>query len=449
MNVYLFFLFFLILAFFNSLLKKNANIYSGSYGGYFLAGRSIHFWPQVLALAGTQIGAGLILGVASEFGQFGCWICFYPLGVFLGFILLSKTLHFRFSVYNVFTNAEIFFKIYGCPYLKKTVSLINLLSLFIIFIAQCSGSKIVFQYLGIDSPSLFVGFWTIVILYSMQGGLKTIISTDKIQVFSIICVFLTFFFASFFFSSAQIGSLKWEGEFSFVLIRYLVAPILYLWIEQDMEQRCLAGSFKNVSNALIAAGFVVFAISGVTIFFVSSFNTFEVCRLYGGSLLQGIELMFSKNGALVFVCAVLFAITSTAVSAVNAMGCILAVDFSIPSLKRKQMIPLIQGFSCTIALLGIMFAGSFDSILDLLIFGYGLSICSLLVPLVMGLKKKKMGATPAWFSLIFGLVGYILGSWFFPSSPIEVICLGISCFGFFTGDIISRKKNAMLHMNIS
>ena len=446
-GVYLFFIIFLFLEFFNSLVRKNAPVYSNSYVGYFLAGRGVHFWPQVLSLAGTQIGAGLIFGISWEFQQAGYWIFLYPIGIFLGFILLSRTLHFRFSVYDVSTNAEIFFKVYGCPYLKIAVSFVNIATLFIVFIAQVTGSKFVFQYLGMDSPSLFVGFWAVVILYSMQGGLKTIISTDKIQIFSIIFVFLSFFLASFFYFPKESFFTQWQGEFSFTSVRYLIAPILYLWIEQDMEQRCLAGSFKTVSKALTVAGFVVLSVSVVIIFLTSFLSVFEPCIVSGDVLLSAIERMFSKSSALVFACVTLFAITSTATSVVNAVGCILVADFSIPSLKRIEMIPIVQGMSCTIAFFGILFASVFDSILNLLLFAYGLSICSLLVPLLVALKRKKMDAKPAWYAFSFGFSSFLLGSYFFPKSPIELASLGFSCFGFFVGAKILGKKNVLVDSN--
>ncbi|MBM3192544.1 MAG: sodium:solute symporter family protein, partial [Chlamydiae bacterium] len=174
---------------------------------YYLAGKSVRLLPLTLTFLATQVGGGLVLGAAEEAYHFGWSVLFYPLGASLGLIALGCGIGKKLSRFNVSTVAEIFEVVYRSPFLKKVASLFSILSLFMILIAQIIASHKFLVSVGLDNTALFVLFWMTVILYTTQGGLKAVISTDNAQAIFFSLIFLGCFGWTLFFQPPLLDSL--------------------------------------------------------------------------------------------------------------------------------------------------------------------------------------------------------------------------------------------------
>src|SRR5262249_40206907 len=141
-----------------------------------------------------------------------------------------------------------------------------------ILVAQIIASNKFMVSLGVENKLWFIGFWAIVIFYTAMGGLKAVVATDIIQAafFALVFVF-SFGLAAY---SMDIPSLNIgleEGGFSFESSKpygWLLMPLLFMVIEQDMGQRCFAAeSPKTVSKATLWAAAGTFILSLIPIYF--------------------------------------------------------------------------------------------------------------------------------------------------------------------------------------
>ena len=238
---------------------------------YFLAGKDIRFFPLLMTFIATQIGGGLVLGSAQEAYAFGWTVLLYPLGACLGFLVLALGVGKKLAHYQVSTVAELLEVFYRSVKLKKMASLLSIASLFMILMAQVIASRKFMVSLGMDETLLFLGFWGVVIVYTVMGGLKAVVNIDIIQAAFFILVFAAAFGMILYtgtFSFSQIVEGGWKGEsFDFStekLSGWLLMPLLFMVIEQDMAQRCFAARSPRVVTK--AAGYAALCTLLICIF---------------------------------------------------------------------------------------------------------------------------------------------------------------------------------------
>lgn len=440
MNLYLFVFLLFALQFFYWLVGKRASKNLNTSSDYFLAGKNVRLWPLMMTFLATQVGGGLVLGAAEEAYHFGWSVLFYPLGAALGLVLLGLGVGRRLAYFKVSTVAQIFEVAYSSPKLKKIASLLSVISLFMILVAQIIASSKFLVSLGITSNSLFVAFWASVILYTVQGGLRAVIATDIVQALFFCLVFIACF--GFVYANPTIPSANFiETAISSKMCGWLFMPLLFMIIEQDMGQRCFAGdSPKIVSLATLIAGILTMIVCVVPIYFGTLAKTLGLSIPEGMSVLMVcIEKTTNPWIYAIVGCAVIAAIISTATSLVNAIGSNLSNDFKLAFLKRKEIIPIVQGITCTISLAAILVAFFFDSIVDLLMQSYELSVSCLFVSLFYALLKKQGNAKSAWLSVGFGAAGFVLFRVFPISFPKEIVSVLLSFAGYWIGELASRS----------
>ncbi|MFN4174517.1 MAG: sodium:solute symporter family transporter, partial [Parachlamydiaceae bacterium] len=198
---------------------------------YFLAGKQVAFFPLMMTFLATQVGGGVILGSSDEAYKYGWQVIFYPLGAALGLMLLGSGIGKKLAELPVATVAEIFEWSYGSKTLKKAASLLSVISLFMILVAQIVASSKFLISMGFENRALFILFWAIVILYTTQGGLKAVISTDLVQAafFSIIFVFAT----GYVMLDTKVVSIPLNEmpDIGDKLYGWLLMPLLFMFIE--------------------------------------------------------------------------------------------------------------------------------------------------------------------------------------------------------------------------
>ncbi|HSX13373.1 MAG TPA: sodium:solute symporter family protein [Chlamydiales bacterium] len=442
MNIPLFVVLLFFLQFLYWLVGKRASKNLNTSCDYFLAGKSVRLWPLMMTFLATQVGGGLVLGAAEEAYHYGWSVLFYPLGASLGLILLGAGVGQRLARFKVSTVAQIFEVVYSSSNLKKIASLLSVISLFMILVAQIIASAKFLASLGITSNSLFVAFWATVILYTVQGGLRAVIATDIVQALFFSLVFIACF--GFVYTQPSTPIVTWiDTGISTKMCGWLFMPLLFMLIEQDMGQRCFAGdSPKIVSLATLIAGIITMIVCIVPIYFGTLAKTLGLEIPSGTSVLMFcIEKTTNPWISAIVGCAVLAAIISTATSLINAIGSNISNDFKFSFLKRKEVIPIVQGIICTISLAAILVAFFFDSIVDVLMQSYELSVSCLFVPLFYALIKKHGNAKSAWISVSFGAMSFILLRRFPIPFPKEIASVILSFVGYWIGEMIEYRKS--------
>lgn len=443
MNMYLFISLLFCLQFLYWLVGRRASTNLTNQEDYFLAGKNVQLFPLMMTFLATQVGGGIILGAADEAYLFGWPVLLYPFGAALGLILLGCGVGRKLAGFQVSTVAQIFEVFYGSVKLRKTASILSVISLFMILVAQIIASNKFLLSLGVNNIPLFIAFWSIVIIYTTQGGLKAVISTDMVQAafFSIIFL-LCFVFVLF--SEPSVASLQMPHVDDFAkvpskLCGWLLMPLFFMVIEQDMGQRCFAGaSPRIVSRASFLAGVCTMIVCVVPVFFGCFANINKVEVPQGGSVLMAAIAETTNPWMTAFVgCAVLAAIISTATSLINAISSNLSSDFKLSFFKDIDPMRLVKGITCLISIVAIFFAFYFDNIVDLLIQSYELSVSCLFVPILIALFKQKGNFIAALLAMVFGAIGFFVFRIYPIDFPKEIVSILLSLFGYGCGEIIA------------
>jgi SSS family solute:Na+ symporter len=413
---------------------------------YFLAGKSVRLFPLMMTFLATQVGGGVILGSADEAYRFGWPVLLYPLGAALGLILLGCGVGRKLASFQVSTIAQILEIVYGSVVLRKIASILSIVSLFMILVAQIIASSKFLVSLGFSSTPLFILFWSIVIIYTAQGGLRAVISTDMVQAALFFSVFLFCFgFVLFFEPSVSLIQMPHLTSFASVsskLCGWLLMPLLFMIIEQDMGQRCFAGaSPKIVSRASLLAGIGTMIVCVVPVFLGCLANVTGLEVVPGGSVLMAMIAKTTNPWITSLVgCAVLAAIISTATSLINAISSNLSGDFKLSFLQRIDSMRVVKGITCLISIGSIFFAFYFDNIVDLLIQSYELSVSCLFIPIIMALFKKEGNFSSALMAMILGTTGFFLFRIYPIDFPKEIASILLSIVGYVLGEAFTRYR---------
>lgn len=446
MNISIFVFMLFCLQFFYWLVGRKASKNVKGKEDYFLAGKSVRFFPLMMTFLATQVGGGVILGAADEAYQFGWPVLLYPLGAALGLILLGSGVGRKLAGFQVSTVAQIFEVAYGSVHLRKIASSLSIISLFMILVAQIIASNKFLVSLGFNNIPLFILFWSIVIIYTAQGGLRAVISTDIVQAAFFSCIFLLCFGFVLFFEPAishiQIPHLENFANVSSKLPGWLLMPLLFMVIEQDMGQRCFAGASPGVvSKASFVAGVCTMVICVVPVFFGSLANVTGLEVPQGSSVLMTIIAKTTNPWITALVgCAVLAAIISTATSLINAISSNVSSDFQLFILQNIDAMRVVKAITCAISFGAIFFAFYFDNIVDLLIQSYELSVSCLFISIMMAIFKRKGNLISASTSIILGAAGFILFRIYPTDFPSEILSLLLSMLGYGIGEAASKYR---------
>lgn len=400
---------------------------------YFLSGRQVTFFPLMMTFLATQVGGGLVLGAAQEAAKVGWWVLLYPLGQVLGMISLSLGIGSRLAAFGVPTVAQIFEVFYKSALLKQITSLLSIASLFLILITQMLAFKSFMLSLGVDNTFLFMTTWGLLILYTATGGLQGVIATDLIQAAFFIVVFALAFGSAFFTSSAPI-ILTQQAAIPFSKMSgWLLMPLFFAALEQDMGQRCFAAKSNAVlKKAAFTAGCITFLVCLVPIYFGIGAGQLGLTASKGESMLMSaVALMTSPAISALVGCAVIAAILSTANSLLNAISSNLAQDFAF---TKTHSLKLTRWITALIGISAIFISYAFTNIVDLMIMAYELSVCCVFVPLMGALFKKTKGnALSAFLAMGFGAIGFFFFRLYPSDIPREIAALGLSLLGYGVG----------------
>lgn len=413
---------------------------------YFLAGKSVRTFPLAMTFIATQIGGGIILGSADEAYRFGFIVFLYPLGIGLGFLFLSLGIGKKLAQFQVSTISQLLEQVYRSRQLKYIAAVLSILALFMILVAQVIASRQFLLTLGVERLDLFIAFWAIAILYTTTRGLFGIIAVDIIQAGFFLGVFALSFFSLFYLGDFSPQELIAQGsampaDFS-KSAGWLLMPLLFMAIEQDMAQRCFAATTpRAVSKAAAWSAAVTVLIGVIPISFGLAAKLKDIPIAAGSStLMSAVQLLLTPQLAALVGCAVLMAIVSTAVSLINSISSNITQDFALGArLPRIGRLRLSRYITMVIGLAAIFCSFFFQGVVDVLIQSYELSVSCFFVPVIAALFSTKAERRGAYLALIFGAVGFI-GFRFVPLPfPKEIASLALSSTGYAIGYLMAQR----------
>ncbi len=420
---------------------------------YFLANRQVGILPLTFTLVATQLGSGLLLGTASRAYNIGLWGILYTVGISLGFLMLGFGFAAKLQSLNITTTAEIFETRYHSYKLKLFASLVSIISLWGILVAQVIASHQLFVSCGIDDPRWLICFWALLIGYTMLGGLQSVIIIDTLQVVFILGIFAVVFYYSLpadGLSSFTIPNLIKMQNYYFgkkhvlsALLPVVVSSALFSLIEQDLAQKFFAARSAWIATIAAFLSSIIITIFACIPLYFGIFAKIKNVTIPDGvsPLLPFIEKISSEHVFALIVCGLIAAIASTADSLLCAISSHIAQDFSkfLPTLSRKLLISKLITFITGVCALAVSFLISGD-IISVLEQSYRFSISCLFVPTVIAYFTPNVRQGAALVAIVCGSLSFIGVQLFLPHSILQdIIPLALSLLGYILGAILSEK----------
>lgn len=409
---------------------------------FYLSGRKVRLLPLVFTILATQIGGASMIGAAQEAYLNGWYGFLYALGICGGLMLLALGVGARLRSLQLMTLPHLFEVVYQAPRLRAIAAVLSIASLFLILVGQGVAARMFFASAGMTSEWIFIAFWMVVVIYTTLGGLNAVIYTDLVQAGVVLMALTTVGAFCFVDYSDTLWALPTSGVLesnstSISWVDWILMPMLFMIIGQDMGQRCCAAEHpKTVTTAMIIAAilFAVFTCIPVGLGLLARAEHFEI--LEGQSVLMS-SIITLTNPHLAAFCgaALLMAIISTADSLLCAVSANLAVDvpwlaqyrFTHPRLKAyalsmPKMITLVLGVGA------MLMAYVATSIIPMLVYAYELSIDVLFVPIFFGVMLNNPQKIFAVVSMSVGALGFVVTSFVHYSDWDKVVLLLLCAF---------------------
>lgn len=407
---------------------------------YFLANRQFGVWSITLTLIATQVGAGMLVGASSEAYQYGYYGIMYNAGMCLGFLLLGLGAASKLRGFNISTTAEIFEKMYGSRALRQIASLLSIITLGGIFASQILASRKMIGSFYEGADGFILGFWALVIIYTMFGGLRAVVATDILQVILIFVIFTGALYWIIDPTDAQ-----WISDpqgFSDAdpskYFKFLLIPVLFAFIEQDLAQRFFSAKTKRVAviSALLAS-VIVLAFSFIPVYLGMKAKVMGLVIPPSSSPLLILIQQSTNELVLIFVvCALIAAISSTADSLLCAVGSNIVNDFS-----RRNGLAISRAATLLVGGIALIFAYQMDNVLETLSVSYEISVSCLFIAIFTCFFKAKLYPAAAWMSVGLGFIGFLLFRAVDPGMPPIVATLLLSLSGYIFGEIHGRRSD--------
>jgi SSS family solute:Na+ symporter len=426
-----------------------------------LAGRSLPLTLSSAALFATWFGSETVFGASSEFLKGGLYgVIEDPFGAALCLLLFGLFFARKLYNMNLLTLGD-FFKIkYG-----KKVELVASAFLALPYVGYIA-AQLVAMGLILNVVTGMVVWHGVVIsalvvtLYTYVGGMWAISITDFIQ--SIIIVVGLLVLAMVLADKAGgvgvvIESMP-DENFRFLPRANLKEVVSYIaaWCvlglgsipSQDVFQRSM--SSRSARTAVWSS--YLAALLYLTIAMLPLFISLCIKHLYPNELIGDTQLalpnMVLRHTYLpiqiLFFGSLLSAIMSTTSSAILAPAAIFSENLVKPlfghKFSDKQFLVLTKVSVLLFSVIATVMACMRSNIYELVGESSVLSLVSLFVPLVLGLYWKKASPAGAFFSMVLGLITWIIFEVFRTDWPGLVPATIASAVGMIVGSLIWPKK---------
>ena len=390
---------------------------------------------------GAQIGGGFILGNTEASFQHGLLGSLYGLGISLGLLILGMGFGAKLRAFGVGTIPELLVQKYKSPQLQKIASVVSILSLAGGLMCQAIGLNKFLASLGCCNGPAYLLSWGAVVLYTTFGGLLAVVWTDAIQAVVMIGMLVATFFVALLPHMSAIVAEGTQMGFSMtdVSVSSLLYPLCFIFVQQDMAQRCFAAkSPRDVALGSVSAAVCLALLTGIP----------TVCGIFGRALhlspengaifMQVMERVSSPAITMMAASAVLLAIISTASAILLALSSNIATDLFGTSSKGR-LITLLVGLG---ALFGPLVS---DDIIGGLVLSYEVAVGALFIPTVYAVLSKKplLPKQAALWSAALGTLGTVFSQVFHLGVMGVLLPLLLSAAGFALGLVYSPCRLRM------
>ena len=417
MNVSLFAAILIALGLIYMLLGRISSEHIDTREDYYLSGRCLGFFSFMVTCLATQLGGAAVLGAAEEAYIHGWAGILYAAGISVGFVILALGVGSRIRKMNVSTVPELMERSFHSKGLRELAGFASVVSLFLILVAQAVATRKFFMAIHPDTIYLFFFFWIALIFYTVVGGLNAVVKTDKIQALFIIFGFVLVIGYIGFTSPEMILAVGTTdipaiSDADVPWVAWLLMPMLFTVIGQDMGQRCSAAVSPNiVSSAMVGAAmiYVMFAFIPVGLGLIARVNGIESAP--GQSILMAVIMALTTPEIVaVAAAALLMAIISTADSLLCAISSNIAQDFRIiRRLSNGREIFYAKIITAMTGIAAVLLSFFIDGVIPLLIEAIEPSIFVLFVPIILSILFKTPPKKAAYASIAIGLSGYLAG----------------------------------------
>ena len=399
--------------------------YSQKYQGlnnYLLANRSVEVFSLTTSLVASALGAWILFGPASAatWGGLGAVIG-YALGTaFPLFILIFLGERFR----KLYPKGKTLIEAVRLRFGKKLFKLILFLTIFYMFIfliAEVTAVSLLVNY--ISGTSLWITSLIVIVsslTYTLYGGLRVSIFTDKIQFIVFLLLLLISFSYLISFNTNEFSlnfinehkpillSSKYLPNFTAGLTFFIAVAATNLFHQGNWQRIYAAKNNKILKKSLIISFIIIIPIvffMGFTGLVAVSSNSSVVPDLAFFSLLFKEQSLMLP--AIVIVLAISLTISSID-TLINAISSLVVVDGNKLVNFRIDYLKLSKYFIAVLSIIAFVVASRGLSILYLFLLA-DLFCCAAVLTVFYSFYDKKISEKNAYISIIIGLfVGLLL-----------------------------------------
>ncbi|XP_064218760.1 sodium/glucose cotransporter 2 isoform X2 [Aotus nancymaae] len=229
----------------------------GTVSGYFLAGRSMVWWPVGASLFASNIGSGHFVGLAGTGAASGLAVAGFEWNALFVVLLLGWLFAPVYLTAGVITMPQYLRKRFGGRRIRLYLSVLSLfLYIFTkISVDMFSGAVFIQQALGWNIYASVIALLGITMIYTVTGGLAALMYTDTVQTFVILggaCILMGY--DSYHLLRHPVtGDLPWPA----LLLGLTIVSGWYWCSDQVIVQRCLAGkSLTHIKAGCILCGYL-------------------------------------------------------------------------------------------------------------------------------------------------------------------------------------------------
>ena len=399
--------------------------YSQKYQGlnnYLLANRSVEVFSLTTSLVASALGAWILFGPASAatWGGMGAVIG-YALGTaFPLFILIFLGERFR----KLYPKGKTLIEAVRLRFGKKLFKLILFLTIFYMFtflIAEVTAVSLLVNY--ISGTSLWITSLIVIVsslTYTLYGGLRVSIFTDKIQFIVFLLLLLISFSYLISFNTNEFSlhfinehkpillSSKYLPNFTAGLTFFIAVAATNLFHQGNWQRIYAAKNNKILKKSLIISFIIIIPIvffMGFTGLVAVSSNSTVVPDLAFFSLL------FKEQSLMLPPIVIVLAISLTISSIdtlINAISSLVVVDGNKLVNFRIDYLKLSKYFIAVLSIIAFVVASRGLSILYLFLLA-DLFCCAAVLTVFYSFYDKKISEKNAYISIIIGLfVGLLL-----------------------------------------
>ncbi len=414
---------------------------------FHLAGRRLRFILLTGTFCATIVGASSTLGMAGLGYSKGMPAAWWMLSGTLGMLVLSIFFAGKVRASGYYTLPEMVGSFYG-EQAKIAASILIALSWLGVIAAQIVASGKVLSVVFGGSGTVFMIACTLVfVIYTAHGGQSSVARTDLVQFLIIVIGMAVLFFASgslagfdllfaqSFPTSPEMGGWDVLSMIFVVGSAYLVGPDMYSrLLSASSPQQARASAFIS-AIILIPLAFLITSLGVFSRELFPSAQPEEAVLLLLGGLAPGMEGLVAA--------ALLAAFMSSADTSLMTVTSILTLDLyrkARPFAGPENILAASRVAALVAGLLALITAILMPGIIKTLLVAYTVFTGGLLMPVIAGFYREKLGLT-AWGALFAMAGGGATALFLGQRYPLLAMC--VSLILLFAGSFLQRRMSSV------